>query len=181
MQPQNNNLENRVSKLENDVDQLKKDVQEIKITARILGTFLGIASVAGVFNLIRNANQTVSETVNKAIEDQVPTMVQGELKLKFPDIEQMTEKFNKAVVESDNILQIAEEIKSSQPLRDRISNIGKQYSQCEWVTVGYEKSHENIGGWCPEGSLVAQLDLDADENRPSGSSPIISQAYCCAP
>ncbi len=113
MQPQNNNLENRVSKLENDVDQLKKDVQEIKITARILGAILGIASVAGVFTLIRSASQTVSETVNKAIEDQVPKMVQDELKRKFPDIEQMTEKFNKAVVESDNILQIAEEIKSS--------------------------------------------------------------------
>ena len=50
--------------------------------------------------------------------------------------------------------------------------------RCEWVEVGFNKSHHgDTSLWCASGSVLAQLDLDSIGNE--HNSPIVGKALCC--
>jgi hypothetical protein len=55
------------------------------------------------------------------------------------------------------------------------------WSSCAWVgveTAGIN-SHQPNPAWCPEGSFLTQIDLDADGASSAHDSPVIGQARCC--
>ena len=53
---------------------------------------------------------------------------------------------------------------------------------CSWQTVGAAASHQAGAPWCPAGSFLTQLDLDAGgPGVLAGESPIVARARCCRP
>ena len=63
------------------------------------------------------------------------------------------------------------------PTVSRVQPAG--WCSCSWLEIGYDKSHFQIGGWCPAGSYLTQVDLDSDISHGEGNSPIIGRARCC--
>jgi len=55
------------------------------------------------------------------------------------------------------------------------------WDSCTWQEIGYDKSHFQIGGWCPEGTFLTQLDLDGDTSHGDWNGPVIGRAKCCKP
>ncbi|MFB3764714.1 MAG: trypsin-like serine protease [Methanotrichaceae archaeon] len=53
------------------------------------------------------------------------------------------------------------------------------WDSCSWVKVGPLNSHQPLPAWCPEGSFITALDLDACGDCNSWDSPVIGQVRCC--
>jgi len=55
------------------------------------------------------------------------------------------------------------------------------WGSCSWVKVHPTiNSHQPVT-WCPNGSFLAGLDLDREGSYDALDSPVVGQAYCCAP
>ena len=53
------------------------------------------------------------------------------------------------------------------------------WGSCSWVEIGYDKSHFQMGNWCPDGSFLTQLDLDGDTSHGDSNGPVVVRAKCC--
>jgi len=55
------------------------------------------------------------------------------------------------------------------------------WKACSWVGVERNgiNSHQVLPAWCPNGSYLTQIDLDADGTTSSNDSPVIGQVRCC--
>jgi|GEM_PF-6562087 len=53
------------------------------------------------------------------------------------------------------------------------------WGSCLWREIGYDKSHFQLGDWCPPGSFLTQLDLDGDTSHGEGNGPVVGRAKCC--
>lgn len=49
-----------------------------------------------------------------------------------------------------------------------------------WQSVGYDKSRNDIGTWCPEGTFIVGLDLDAPDGAMQ-ERPYVGQSLCARP
>lgn len=59
-----------------------------------------------------------------------------------------------------------------------VQNAAEGVEDCEWVSVGYNKSHAHDNArWCPVGSFLSQLDMDSGRN--GSNYPIVARALCC--
>ena len=56
-------------------------------------------------------------------------------------------------------------------------------STTDWLEIGAHQSHrQDFGGWCPTGSFITQIDLDAaPRNSSSHDSPIVGRVKCSYP
>ena len=54
------------------------------------------------------------------------------------------------------------------------------WGSCAWHEIRYDKSHFQVGDWCPAGTFLVQLDLDQDATHGDANSPIIGRAKCCS-
>lgn len=54
-----------------------------------------------------------------------------------------------------------------------------QWQRCEWVEVGFQKSHEMNHDWCPDGTFLTQFDLDSYTQYSTYESPVVGRALCC--
>jgi hypothetical protein len=53
------------------------------------------------------------------------------------------------------------------------------WSSCSWQAVGGQKSHNDLGDWCPAGSFLTQLDLDRYPGADAQDNPVVGRAKCC--
>ncbi len=53
------------------------------------------------------------------------------------------------------------------------------WGTCFWREIGYNRSHFQIGDWCPSGSFLTQLDLDGDTSHGDHNGPVVGRAKCC--
>ena len=59
-----------------------------------------------------------------------------------------------------------------------VRNAAEGVEHCEWVSVGYNKSHaHDTARWCPVGSFLSQLDMNSGRN--GSNYPIVGRALCC--
>jgi hypothetical protein len=62
----------------------------------------------------------------------------------------------------------------------KVSPLGEKWSKCEWVEVGYDKTHgADDSNWCPSGAYISKLDFDS--NSDGVHSPYVGRASCCSP
>ncbi|KMY67260.1 hypothetical protein AAU61_10340 [Desulfocarbo indianensis] len=56
-----------------------------------------------------------------------------------------------------------------------------KWASCAWHKVGQAKknSHQMLPAWCPNGSFLTQIDLDADAKSSAHDSPKVGQVRCC--
>lgn len=56
-----------------------------------------------------------------------------------------------------------------------------QWNTCSWFKVEQQgiNSHQPLLAWCPNGSFITQIDLDADAASSANDSPVIGQVQCC--
>jgi hypothetical protein len=55
-----------------------------------------------------------------------------------------------------------------------------RWGSCSWHQVEYDKTHFQIGNWCPLGTFLVQLDLGRDATHGDANSPIVARAKCCS-
>jgi serine/threonine protein kinase len=53
------------------------------------------------------------------------------------------------------------------------------WTTCSWQPVGRKSHSASDPPWCPVGTFLTQIDLDADHGLSANDSPIISQVRCC--
>ena len=55
------------------------------------------------------------------------------------------------------------------------------WESCDWMPVQQAgiNSHRPEQAWCPDGSYLTQLDLDAVGDASANDSPVVGQARCC--
>jgi hypothetical protein len=54
-----------------------------------------------------------------------------------------------------------------------------KWTDCQWVEVGAQRSHQVGTAWCPNGSFMTQLDLDGDRSLAAHDAPVVGRARCC--
>lgn len=56
-----------------------------------------------------------------------------------------------------------------------------RWGTCTWVKVEQAglNSHRPFQQWCPNGSYITQIDLDADSSASANDSPVVGQVRCC--
>jgi hypothetical protein len=168
--------------------ELRKEVsglqQILYITAGV-----GLASVAFLgYVQIFEVPKAIRNGINERIESSVPVQVDSVL----------PEAIAKYIDDTEGIITNLERIEqqtltSERVAKERVAEIEailislrstqesmENYTNCQWVSVGYDKSHENLGAWCPAGYFVTQLDLAGGERSPE-NWPVIEQAQCCTP
>ncbi|MEO0534300.1 MAG: hypothetical protein AAF215_10595 [Cyanobacteria bacterium P01_A01_bin.123] len=137
--------------------------------------------------------EVINRALPRAVEEAVPGAVQSHLDSQFGD------EFKEIIRETEKTVSVAvtntaESAEEAQNLANELKALVDElktksepftaanhgYSQCEWVEVGYDKSHESTEDWCAEGFFITQLDLSGGE-RPPGSWPVVGQALCCSP
>jgi hypothetical protein len=53
------------------------------------------------------------------------------------------------------------------------------WTDCTWIPVGAQRSHQAGTAWCPNGSFLTQFDLDGDRNLQAHDAPVVGRARCC--
>ena len=63
-------------------------------------------------------------------------------------------------------------------LESSMDSIREGNHECEWVSIGYDKSHgQDMTGWCSEDSFIRQIDIDGCDD--GGNCPFIGRVRCC--
>ena len=189
------------SRLDNEV----KDLQKIYYTLRgagLAGTILlaGYLGFTQLIQLPKVLEEVIPNAVQSYIDKRVPTMVDGHVSESMSQllpeaverqvenyISERSDVFGKIDEVQNHILisekKAVESVAAIDSILQQVQSIergSRSYSTCEWVDVGYDKSHEKVGDWCKEGYFLTQLDL-AGGVGPPGSWPIVEQARCCKP
>jgi hypothetical protein len=53
------------------------------------------------------------------------------------------------------------------------------WTDCRWIEVGAQRSHQAGAAWCPNGSFMTQFDLDGNRNLGAHDAPVVGRAQCC--
>jgi hypothetical protein len=55
------------------------------------------------------------------------------------------------------------------------------WTDCNWVEIGAQRSHQPGAAWCPNGSFLTQFDHDGDRQLSAHDAPVVGRARCCRP